>query len=102
MDNAAIRRGQRGNTPASVRRGNRTSTSSFCSAKAKQVLPSRSTCTQVSGQGTALAGTDPGFGKITLDAFKHGQLVRVAVELLTDASADVKGAIRSHPERRRT
>ena len=45
--------------------------------------------TQVSGQGTALAGTDPTFDKLTLGANKYGQLVVVANEVLTDAAFDV-------------
>lgn len=40
--------------------------------------------TQVSGQGTTLAGTDPTFLSVTLDAFKYGELVIVANEVLTD------------------
>lgn len=41
--------------------------------------------TQVSGQGTTLAGTDPTFLSMTLDTFKYGELVIVANEVLTDA-----------------
>lgn len=40
--------------------------------------------TQVSGQGTTLAGTDPTFLNATLDAFKYAELVIVANEVLTD------------------
>lgn len=40
--------------------------------------------TQVSGQGTTLAGTDPTFLSATLDAFKYAELVIVANEVLTD------------------
>lgn len=45
--------------------------------------------TQVSGQGTTLAGTDPTFAKMTLDAFKYGELVKVANEVLTDGGIDI-------------
>ena len=45
--------------------------------------------TQVAGQGTALAGTDPTFANVTLGANKYGQLVPVANEVLTDAVFDV-------------
>jgi len=45
--------------------------------------------TQVSGQGTALAGTDPTFAKTTLDAFKYGELVVVANEFLSDSGIDI-------------
>ena len=45
--------------------------------------------TQVSGQGTTLAGTDPTFLSMTLDAFKYGELVKVANEVLTDTVFDV-------------
>ena len=49
--------------------------------------------TQVSGQGTALAGTDPTFGSVTLDAFKYGELVRIASEVVTDTAIDIIGFI---------
>lgn len=42
--------------------------------------------TQVSGQGTTLAGTDPTFLSVTLDAFKYGELAIVANEVITDAA----------------
>lgn len=42
--------------------------------------------TQVSGQGTLLAGTDPTFLSMTMDAFKYGELVIVANEAITDAA----------------
>jgi HK97 family phage major capsid protein len=49
--------------------------------------------TQVSGQGTALAGTDPTFGSMRLDAYKFGQLVIVATEVLQDTGFDVVGFV---------
>lgn len=52
-------------------------------------LASHGVATQVAGQGTALAGTDPTFNKLTLGANKYGQLVVVANEVLTDAAFDV-------------
>ena len=45
--------------------------------------------TQVSGQGTVFAGTDPTFLKMQLDAFKYAELVIVATEVVTDASFDI-------------
>jgi HK97 family phage major capsid protein len=45
--------------------------------------------TQVSGQGTTLAGTDPAFSKLTLTPVKFGQLVKVASEVITDSGVDV-------------
>lgn len=42
--------------------------------------------TQVSGQGTTLAGTDPTFLSMTMDAYKYGELVIVAQEVITDAA----------------
>lgn len=45
--------------------------------------------TQVSGQGTALAGTDAVFGKMTLGAYKYGELYRVATEVVTDTGFDI-------------
>jgi len=45
--------------------------------------------TQVSGQGTALAGTDAVFGKLTLGAFKYGQLYKVATEVVQDTAFDI-------------
>lgn len=47
--------------------------------------------TQVSGQGTTLAGTDPTFLSMTLDAFKYGELVRISSEALQDTVFDVAG-----------
>lgn len=45
--------------------------------------------TQVSGQGTTLAGTDPTFLSMTLDAYKYGELVIVSNEILQDTVFDV-------------
>jgi HK97 family phage major capsid protein len=45
--------------------------------------------TQVSGHGTALAGTDPTFAKMTLSAYKYGELVKVASEVLQDSGIDI-------------
>lgn len=45
--------------------------------------------TQVAGQGTTLAGTDPTFSRLELGAFKYGQLVRVASEVVQDTSVDI-------------
>lgn len=47
--------------------------------------------TQVIAQGTAIGGTDPGFAKLALDAYKYGSLVSVANELLQDAAVDLAG-----------
>jgi len=47
--------------------------------------------TQVIAQGTAIGGTDPGFQKMALDAFKYGSLVSVANELLSDSAVDLAG-----------
>lgn len=47
--------------------------------------------TQVSGQGTTLAGTDPTFASMTLDAFKYAELVKVSNEVLSDTLFDVAG-----------
>ena len=45
--------------------------------------------TQVSGQGTTLAGTDPTFLSMTLDAYKYAELVKVSNEVLTDTAFDI-------------
>jgi len=45
--------------------------------------------TQVSGQGTALAGTDPTFNSFVLDAYKYGELVIVANEVIQDSVVDI-------------
>lgn len=45
--------------------------------------------TQVIAQGTAIGGTDPGFLKMALDAYKYGSLVSVANELLQDSAVDL-------------
>lgn len=52
-------------------------------------LGAHSIATQVSGQGTTLAGTDATFARMTLDAFKYGELVKVANEVLTDSGIDI-------------
>ena len=45
--------------------------------------------TQVSGQGTTLAGTDPVMGRVNLNVTKYGQLVKVSSELVNDAAFDI-------------
>jgi HK97 family phage major capsid protein len=52
-------------------------------------LGAHSIATQVSGQGTTLAGTDPTFARMQLDAFKYGELVRVSSEMLADSGIDL-------------
>jgi HK97 family phage major capsid protein len=52
-------------------------------------LTTHSVATQVSGQGTVLAGSDPAFLKTTLGAFKYGNLVKVANEVLADSGIDL-------------
>lgn len=49
--------------------------------------------TQVVAQGTALAGTDPTFSRVQLDAYKYGELVRVSSEVLQDSGIDIIGFI---------
>lgn len=45
------------------------------------------------GEGTALAEADPTFGKLTLGAWKYGQLLQVSNELLADSGVDMTGFI---------
>lgn len=45
--------------------------------------------TQVSGQGTALAGTDATFLSMTMDAYKYGELYAVANEVISDTAFDI-------------
>jgi HK97 family phage major capsid protein len=52
-------------------------------------LPTHTLGTQVIAQGTAIGGTDPGFSKMALDAYKYGSLVSVANELLSDSAIDL-------------
>ena len=52
-------------------------------------LGAHAIATQVSGQGTTLAGTDPSFLKMTLGAYKYGELVYVANEVLADSAIDI-------------
>jgi HK97 family phage major capsid protein len=47
--------------------------------------------TQVIAQGTAIGGTDPVFGRLQLDAFKYGQLVQIANEVIQDSGIDIVG-----------
>lgn len=46
--------------------------------------------TQVSGQGVAIGGSDPVMGRVDLNVFKYGQLVRVASELVSDAAFGIE------------
>jgi HK97 family phage major capsid protein len=43
------------------------------------------------GEGTAITESDPSFGKMTLNSWKYGEIVRVPVELLTDNGVDLEG-----------
>lgn len=43
------------------------------------------------GEGTALAEADPAVGKLTLGAWKYGQLVQVSNELLSDTAVNILG-----------
>lgn len=52
-------------------------------------LTTHGIATQVSGQGTTLAGSDPVMGRVNLNTYKYGQLVRVSNELVTDAAFDI-------------
>lgn len=54
-------------------------------------VESHSIATQVKAQGTALAGTDPTFDRISLSAYKYGQLVYIANEVLADSGVDIGG-----------
>jgi HK97 family phage major capsid protein len=56
-------------------------------------VASHAVATQVSGQGTTLAGTDPTFAKLTLTPVKHGELVKIASEVVTDSGIDIVGFI---------
>ncbi|MBU6317979.1 MAG: phage major capsid protein, partial [Acidobacteria bacterium] len=57
------------------------------------ILSTHAVATQVAGQGTTLAGTDPVFTRLQLDIFKYGQLVRVSNELLQDSAVDIAGML---------
>jgi HK97 family phage major capsid protein len=52
-------------------------------------VDSHAIATQVSGQGTALAGTDPGFDKLTLTPVKYAELIEVANEVISDNGVDI-------------
>ena len=49
--------------------------------------------TQVSGQGTALAGTDPVMGTMRLDSFRYGELVKISTQAARDVGFDLVGYI---------
>ena len=55
--------------------------------------------TQVSGQGTTLAGTDATFLNMTLDAYKYAELYKVSNEVLQDTAFDVVGFLSSNVAR---
>jgi HK97 family phage major capsid protein len=48
--------------------------------------------TQV-GEGTAIGGTDPVFGKAVLNSYKYGQLVYLSSETITDDGVDILGFV---------
>ncbi len=52
-------------------------------------LAAHAIATQVSAQGVTLAGTDPTFASMTMDAYKYGELVIVASEVISDVGFDV-------------
>lgn len=52
-------------------------------------LTAHAIATQVIAEGTALAGTDPTFDKLTLGAYKYGELVQLSSEAVQDTSFDV-------------
>ena len=43
------------------------------------------------GEGTALAEADPAFAKVTLGAWKYGQILQMSSELLQDSGVDIVG-----------
>jgi HK97 family phage major capsid protein len=49
--------------------------------------------TQVIAQGTAIGGTDPTFDKMTLGAYKYGQLLQLASETIQDTGVDILGFV---------
>ena len=54
-------------------------------------LTAHSIGTQVAGQGTTLAGTDPTFDKMSLGAYRYGQLVKVGNDSIEDTVFDLSG-----------
>lgn len=52
-------------------------------------LAAHAIATQVVAQGTAIGGTDPTFARMQLDAYKYGQLVQVASEVIEDSAIDI-------------
>lgn len=49
--------------------------------------------TQVASESTTLAGTDPAFGKMTLNSYRYGQLVKLSNTVVTDAGIDITGFV---------
>lgn len=49
--------------------------------------------TQVSGQGTAIGGTDPVLGTLRLDSYRYGQLVKVSTQAARDTGFDLLGFV---------
>ena len=45
---------------------------------------------QIAGQGSAFAGGDPVFGRVDLNVYKYGQIVKVANELVSDAAFGIE------------
>ena len=54
------------------------------------VVASHGTAAAVA-EGTAIAEADPSFSKVTLGAYKYGQLLQISSELLQDSGVDVVG-----------
>ena len=53
-------------------------------------LTTHGIASQVAGQGSAFAGGDPVMGRVDLNAYKYGQIVKVANELVTDAAFGIE------------
>jgi HK97 family phage major capsid protein len=45
------------------------------------------------GEGTAIAEADPALGKVSVGAYKYGQLLQISRELLEDSAVDITGFI---------
>lgn len=56
-------------------------------------VTAHSIATQVSGQGTTFAGTDPTFNKLSLTPTKYGELVKLANEVVSDPGVDIVGFV---------
>jgi HK97 family phage major capsid protein len=78
---------------SAVRRISRVITTASGESMAFPRVTTHGTGSQVSGQGTTVAGAEAVLGRMILDAYKYGQLVQVSPEMIDDNVVDIIGFV---------